>query len=356
MRYIFLIFFFSTFNLIIKAQYYELPVWVEDLPYSNYDIIYSIGISDPRMKDTALAEKIAINRALCLAVIAGEADVLLTSDLFEKKSEEYRWTIMKDVVEELAKISAKAYVDESLYSIINKHTNANGETLVLLKLNYTKSKTPNFFVAAEYYRKEFEVSNTRAMESVKNIILKSSWKTEKMKDSLKSIYDLTIWNSDITAQIFFDGTEINTPGYSYEYKPSIPDGFDIKMYTANSSAKKGLWMAYTESLMNSFVLLAKNYESKFKTVKDDYKVSRNDGIYEVSNESLSRSVTRNSLKFEYGGFGIYNNRLFSRTYLKDYRQTYVSYNIKQQMTEDSIKNSVKKKCFLKRIFSKKICS
>lgn len=342
----------SLFYFSLFSQYYKIPDWAENLPQSSNYFIYSIGISDPRIKDTELAESIAIQRALCFAVIASKSDVLLISDYFEKKSEEYRWIIMKDNVEELSKIIASGYVDKNNYTVIDKFTNENNEVFVLLKYVHDNSKTPNFFVEAEYYRKEFEVSNTRALESVKNIILKSKWKSSEMKDTLRSSYELVIWNNDITVKNNFNNKTVTSPGFSYEYFSTIPENFEPSLYTGNGSVKKGIWIGYLETMMQSFVIASKNYQSKFASVSDDYKVSRNDGIYETSTESLSRSVSRNNLSFEYAGFGINENRIYTRTYLYGQRPAYKTYEA-IQAEQDSLNNSKTNKCFLKRIFKKK---
>jgi len=346
-----LCFSFSMLKAQEYVQYYQLPAWAEDLPYSiGNSEIYAIGVSDPRMEDKNLAKEVAIHRAITMAVLLNESTVYYASDYFEKKSEEYRWFVMTEDVQELGKIQASAWVDKSTYEIISSEENTNGETVVLLKYIPTVKQDANFFVTAEYYRQDFEVSNTRAMESVRSIKLSVSWFEGNTKDTIKSFFHMTNWNNSISTEISYKNKDITPPGYSYEYASSIPDTFEIKLYNTSVSLKKGLWIAYIDSYIQSVLRISKNYSSKMGTVYDDYKVNRNDGITEYSIESLSRSSCKNVLNFEYGGMGINKNQLYPRVFMKNERPSYITYKKLEAIEKEAEKA---KKCWFKRIFSKK---
>ncbi len=332
----------------VNAQYYVLPNWAEDLPYPvGNNEIYAIGVSDPRMADKDLAKDVALNRALCMAVMFDKSQVYYASDYFEKKSEEYRWFVSKEDVEELGKINATAWIDDKSFQIINTDINTNGETVILIKYTPSTKQDTNFLVTAEYYRKDFEVSNTRAMESVRSIKLSSTWKKPATIDTLKTYFHLTNWNNSITTEISYAGKEITPPGFSYEYASSIPDSFDLRRYNTSVSLKKGLWNAYIDSYFQSIMKISKNYNSKMETVYDDYKVNRDDGISEYSTESLARSVCKNVLSFELGGIGINKNLLYPRVFLKNEREYYKP-DIGPAAIDTTAINPAKKKCWLKR--------
>lgn len=346
------------FNL-ANAQYYKTPEWVKDLPYSvENNEIYAIGISDPRMIDNELAKKIAINRAITMSVLFSACEVNYVSDYFEKQSEEYKWYTVKENVQEFGKLSASAYVDKNSYSVIYSEVNENYETIVLIKLNIVKSDKPNFFVNAEYYCQNFEVNNLRDYESIKNIKLYSDWLLPNNKDSLKTSFFLTNIDSDINCYITYDNIEIKSPGYSYQYYSNLSENFDLKDFNASSNLVKGLWIAYIDSFIQNALKISKNTSSKFKTVSDDYKVNRNDGISEAHLEKLSRISVKNNLSFEYGGFGIYNNFLYPRLYLKSERKIYIDNNISVEVQnnnpeKESVKEGKKKECWFKRMFLNK---
>jgi hypothetical protein len=336
------------------AQYHILPEWAEDLPNKlGTNEIYAVGISDPRMSDKELAKEIALHRAIAMAVMLYESDIYYASDYFEKKSEEYRWFILKENVEELGKVKAYARVDEENYKILEVSENTNGETLVLIKYRPSNETDYNFTVNAEYYNQVFEVSNTRALEFVRSAKLTTSWKKEGETDSLKTYFHMTNFNNSISSEVKYGSIEIKSPGYSYLYKSSIPDSLVISNYTAAVNLQKGLWIAYYDSYLQSIMRISKNYSSKMGTVFDDYKVNRNDGITEYSTESLARSSCRNKIGFEYAGMGIHYNNLYPRIYIDGERKSYTTF--RQTEIQDSIRIQEEKrnKCFFRRIFCKK---
>lgn len=331
------------------AQNHLLPDWVEDLPRSaGSKEIYAIGISDPRMTDKELSKEIALHRAITMAVMLNESHVFYASDYFEKKSEEYRWYILKENIEELGKVNAYAWVDEKSYQIVQTHENTNGETMVLIKYFPTISKDTNFIVNGEYYNQVFEVSNTRALESIRSVKLNTSWKKNTDTDSLNTFFLMTNWNNSTSAEIKFGEIEIKPPGYSYQYESSIPDTFAIQTYNTSVKLQKGLWVAYIDSYMQSIMRISKNYSSKMGTVYDDFKVNRNDGISEYSTESLARSSCSNIMGFEYGGMGINKNCLYPRIYMKGNRSFYSTYAQKIAQEKQKEKEKKKKKCIFRK--------
>jgi uncharacterized protein YkuJ len=355
MKQIIIFFAFCLLTLAANAQYYRLPDWAEDLPYTSKNTIFAIGISDPRMQDTVLAKEIAEHRAISMAVLFNESKVYYASDYFEKKSEEYRWFVMKEDIEELGKIEASGYVDRSNFQTISSYFNKNGETMVLIKYFPDNEKSSNFFVTGEYYRQDFELSNTRAHETVRNILLKTKWCEKNDSDTIFTSFQMTNYNNNITTEILFGDEEINPPGFFYHYESSIPDSFNLVNYNTSVSLLKGLWIAYIDSFMQSILKISKNYSSKMETVQDGYRVNRNDGITETTQESLARSVCKNTLSFVYGGMGINKNALFPRIYLYGERSPYTSFKQIEQQKADSVAQieAEKNKCWLKKLFGKK---
>jgi hypothetical protein len=94
---------------------------------------------------------------------------------------------------------------------------------------------------------------------------------------------------------------------------------------------------------------------RFCKVFYGYRVNRNDGITETTQESLARSVCKNTLSFVYGGMGINKNALFPRIYLYGERSPYTSFKQIEQQKADSIAQveAENKKCWLKKLFGKK---
>ena len=350
-----LVFFVFCFSIsFANAQYYALPTWVEDISYSSGgNAIYAIGISDPRMEDDNLAETIAIRRAITMAILFNEVEIHYASDFFEKKSEEYRWFVMKEDLQELGKVESSAYINNSSYELIESDINKNGETMVLIKYMPNNSLAPNFFIVGEYYRQDFEISNTRSHESLRSIKLSTNWIEDENKDSLNTFFYMSNFNGKINTQIQHDTISITSPGYYYHYAHTLPNIFELRNYNTSVSLLKGLWVAYLDSYMQSIMKISKNHSSKMKTVGDNYQVNRNDGITETNQESLARIVCINTLSFEYGGMAIHKNFLFPRIYLANEREAYVSLAIEQIKNNKITEEGKPKKSWFGRLFSRK---
>lgn len=334
------------------SQNHVLQDWLRDTPYNdNSNCIYSIGVSDPRMTDTDLAKEIAINRAITFAILINESKIFYVSDYYEERSEEYRWFILQEKIEELGKMQSFGYVDDDNFEVIKTEINSNGETCVLLKyFPKLNNKTPNFFINVDYYNQIFEISNTRALEKIRSVRIETSWKPKNKPDSVKSSYHFTNWNNSISNEVIFDGKTIVTPSYYFLYKSSLEDSLCFQSFQSYSALNKGLWLAYVDSYMQSVMLITKNFASKFGTVSDAFNEDRNDIEISGKTESLSRNSSLNILNFELGGMEVFNNNLYLRLYLKNNRTPYLTSAIAKSNEETMSKSE--KKCFLIRLFKK----
>lgn len=313
---------FLVINIIISniySQYHISPSWVKDFNYNAKaeNCIYSIGISDPRMSDSILAKDIAITRALIFAVLSNSSEISYTSDYFEKKTEEYRWHILKENIQEFANIKAQTYVDTSNYKILQSFFNTNGEMLVLIKFIPNNIKEANFFVNLEYYKQNYELSNTRSFENISNIKISSNQiiTANNKKDSITSFFHFLNWNNSISIQSINNSIEIKIPNYFYTYKNN-DSILNISDYISSSILHKGIYAAYIDSFVQGLIILSKNYKSKFTTISDNYNTNK-DNTTDNSKETLSRHVSKNSLSFSYSGFSIFNNYLHSRLKIKN---------------------------------------
>ena len=158
----FFVIIFLFCNLFSYSQDYPFPEILKKMTktISKRDVIYAVGISDPRMEDKILAKKVALNRALALVSLQNNAEISIVSDFFEYTDEDiasYQRMISKNNIQEMMKIYSKIYLDSANIEILNEEYNINGEYIVFLKYNIIPNKTPNFYVYADYYRNEYEL-------------------------------------------------------------------------------------------------------------------------------------------------------------------------------------------------------
>ncbi|HOE38297.1 MAG TPA: hypothetical protein PLG05_03255 [Bacteroidales bacterium] len=339
------------------AQNHKTPDWLQDLPYNTNEYIYAIGFSDPKMNDSILAKNLALNRALSIAVMANQSQVSYASDFYEAKSEEHRWYVTKESFEEFGRIKASAYVNNN-YEIVRTEKNSNEELIILLKFfpSQDKNLEHNFYTELEYYSQVFELSNTRALEHFRNIILNTCWTNLTTKDSLKTYYEISNYNNYINIKESYGSLEIEAPRFHYNYKASLANKIDFKDFGSYSPLQKGLWQAYLDSYIQSIFHITKNHSSKIGTIQDEFKRHKNTpGTKGQKTESLTRNTLKNILNFELGGIEIYNNYLYNRVYLQNKRIAYTNVTSLQINNEknNNSKDKKNKECFLKRWFKKK---
>jgi hypothetical protein len=320
----FLIFLISLFlALSLKAQYQYIPEWAGIIEQHEPGVIYSIGISDPRSAKSDYALDVAIHRALVNAVMMNQMTIFFVSDHFESRTEEHRWYIIQEKIQEMSRFNSYAYVDEDSFELIKADTNKNNEVFVLLKYMPSPVKDTNFVVMGEYFRQDFEVSNTRAMETIRSLHLHSEWQKSEDSEPFRTKFILNILDNQYSTEILYDTLEINPPGYSYEYFDNCKENFNIANFTYGSSMKKGAWIAYIESFIQSCMRLSRNYSSQVGNLHDDYDVNKNDEISGTNRSNLVRQSCINSLGFRISRICTHESSLFTAMNLVNQKIVYI---------------------------------
>jgi hypothetical protein len=308
MRIFFITIISVLYTVNLWAQYYEIPSWFINIKPTGGKELFVIGISDPRMENS-VAYELAVNRALQMAVLLNNVCVSNTSDYFESGSEEHRAYIVTETYQELARFDASSAIKS--FRVVEEEVNENGETLVLVAVNFIDdpSEAEQMNVCAEYFRQDFEISNTRAHESIRSISMSSVIKESINPTTLA--YKATNVNGTIVCETIINDSVLPQPGYFYHYYNTLPEDFNITAFQANADLEKGLWYAYLESVMMGMIKISKNRDSKLGTVDDDYLIEYNDEGSDTKQEALSRQVSKNSLFFILQHLGVINNQLYA---------------------------------------------
>ncbi|HOY39472.1 MAG: hypothetical protein KBB11_04605 [Bacteroidales bacterium] len=331
------------------TQYYAVPDWFESIPASDDTCLYAVGISEPRMEDTALALNIATWRALGIASLLQHSHVMYTSDYFETTSEESRTLVMKETVQELAKIESAIAVFQGCYEIVEHEMNDNGEMIVLIRY-YRNSSPPNTTVCSEFFRQDFEVSNTLHLEKIRSYSL-SVEKTDS-SGNIHTVFKAFNLNNSRSYEISYDTIRVIPKGYYYGYYSSMYDSLDISAFTSLASLEKGLWNAFYESFLTSVIRKNKNYRSQFEVVDDSYYTAI-DNAPDKANGSLSRQVAKNDISLNLGLMLVDNNNMLHMSLLfpGEMQKEFI---MAHKATEDDKKDEKNEKCnwFLK-LFKKR---
>ena len=291
------------------AQYYETPDWFFNIPQGKENKLYSIGISDARMNDS-LAHDLAVCRALQMGVIFREVEISYASDYFETDTEKHRTYIVRETYQEMGGFQAHAIIES--FKEVEFEINNNGEAIVLLEIKFaeTTSKQNEYQVNVEYFRQDFESSNTRSLESIRFINISSKGYLPNFPNIKNVNYRATNVNGTIVSETSGNDSMINQAGYFYHYSNTLSNDFNFTVFQTNADLKKGLWYAYTESVLTSMIKLSKNTGSKMLTVDDDFLEVESNNELENKNESLSRQVSKNTMFFVLQHLGIHNNQMY----------------------------------------------
>ncbi|HQL69526.1 MAG TPA: hypothetical protein PLA77_01750 [Bacteroidales bacterium] len=349
MKHIFTILIFITAALAGSAQYYAVPDWFTSFPLSSEQCVYSVGISEPRMEDTVLARTIAINRALSVAALLHDSKISYASDYFETKSEEHRSFIMKETYQELAKIESQMHGTQQRYDVIHCETNDNGETLVLIAW-YPEESGVSARICGEYFRQDYEISNTRSLETIRSLML--SYEGTDKKNALKSQFKAVNVNNSMSFEIHFDTIEVKPKGYYYTYTGLDKESLNQKAFISDVKLEKGLWNAFIEALYTGMIRKTKNYKSQLELMNDTYSTAV-DNTPDVSKGSLSRQVSRNNMQFRIGSLAVDNENIMHLQLLYSYEAPEDTGIVSADSISVQKENDKKRTCFLSRIFKKK---
>ncbi len=303
------------------AQYHSIPDILEALPESKHGEIYSVGISDSRSEDLELAYEIALLRALSMAVMLQEMTISFVSDYFETRTEEHRWTIITEMTQELGYFKSEAYVDSTMFTVLESDTNTNGEIFILLKYLPKQTEKVNFFVNGEYFRQNCESSQTRSLETMRYLKKDVIWEPNDY-DTILVNFTITNQNGNIASKTIYNSIELVPPGFFYRYKDLPKEGFDLLKFNYGTSLTKGAWIAFSEAFIQSAVRISRNYSSRVGTVHDDYDLSGQDALLETIQRSLFRQSYINKLNYSLHGISVHNNLLYPNIRLERGRPPY----------------------------------
>ncbi|MFW5768124.1 MAG: hypothetical protein ACOCXO_07125 [Bacteroidota bacterium] len=301
--------FMLVFAFTAKAQYYQSPDWIKQIPL--YGEQTAIGISDPRMENDSLAQLQAKRRAMAMIALLRDVEIAYTSEHYQSETEAHRTYKLEEIIEKLGKFSSRLPYHTSDFEIIHEYTNKNKEVFVLMAYNDSDAAKDHVLkVEADHYSKIFETSITRNFRAAELYSLNISDSTARGSVHYRYRYeadgnDISIYSKDA-------GHRHSPPGYAYKYRDNDTIG-GMSNFDAANSCQDGLWQAYFSGILHAFSEKSKNYISKIKNLEDQYDEAEESNAYfedSEKQESLSRHITKNKMKFYLHGLSIDQNTLY----------------------------------------------
>ncbi len=258
----------------------ELPVWFWGIPLSDGKTRYAIGISDPVMKDTIQARRMAIDRALIQLGLMDGVKFTGVSDLYDKN--------LQNKYEELYKMEGSLILKGS-YMIADSFTTRYGEKMYLLKYQSQGQGNTKLDIVMQTYK-----SNTKI-----DIGWCVSEKTEYILKTDKTDYYYAFMEDDNRSELvsLCNSDTIPAYRYMYEYTTTSPSNTHKDSELILKLYGKGLWWGYLKALSNNLQLMIANKRSKIKSM-DELKGNKNGSVI---NNSLLRSIVNDNIRFTISG-------------------------------------------------------
>lgn len=257
----------------------DLPDWFWNIPQSDHETRYAIGISDPLMHDTLTARQLAIDRALMQFGMMESTKFTGVSDLYDKN--------LQNKYEELCQIQSEATIRGS-YTIADSFNTRFGEKIYLLKFWNRSSDTLSIRNLIQKYKSYSKIE----------MGWYSIGKTEYTVriGARKYYYGLVEDNNKTEIVSVSNGDSIQAYNYMYEYTLA-PEKADKNLYSILKLYGRGLWWGYFQAFTNCLQWTISNKTSKIKRMDE----IKSDGNGTILNNALSRSIEKDCVCFSISG-------------------------------------------------------
>ncbi|MFO7879181.1 MAG: hypothetical protein ACQES0_11185 [Bacteroidota bacterium] len=301
--------FMLVFAFTAKAQYYQSPDWIKQIPL--YGEQTAIGISDPRMENDSLAQLQAKTRAMAMIALLRDVEIAYTSEHYQSETEAHRTYKLEEIIEKLGKFSSRLPYHTSDFEVIHEYINKNKEVIVLMAYNDSDAAKDHVLkVEADHYSKIFETSITRNFRAAELYSLNISDSTDKGIVHYRFRYEAD--GNEVSMYSKDAGHRHSPPGYTYKYRDNDTIR-GIGSFDAANSCQEGLWQAYFSGILHAISEKSKNHISRLKNLEDQYDEAEESETYYEDNEkqeSLSRHITKSRMNFHMHGLSIYQNMLY----------------------------------------------
>jgi hypothetical protein len=259
-----------------------LPDWFDLSKYqSNENIIFSIGISDPKL-DPIIATKQAIIRAKLVTAL------LINSEINNSKENYSNFKEVQNTSDKTAKfiryqiVKSNLNFDESQFQIIDSYVTNSGEKIILMAF------TPdNSSISKECQLK----ANINLMQTEYNI--RTKFQDTKLIHCEQSITNLNneeqaiykLYKMDEASEIVstLNNDTINNATYYCKYL--LHDAVSVPEHLVKTKLYYGLWKAFFESLMIQLTTYISSNDIVMQTLNDDYR-NENGNINQSINHQL----------------------------------------------------------------------
>jgi hypothetical protein len=279
----------------------SIPDWFYNMPPSDDQNIYAIGISDPGMEEQQAIE-LATLRAKSVAALLWNPKIARLADNFTDEREKGSNGVVSSKYINYYRIIASLAVMEDQIETVDQFFTSFDEVIVLLKLNLfindispkdTITATSNIYQAEIQKHNYFEMEEMWQMKG--NCISFNSERIKEYSYSFKAVNNL----AEITS--YYNQSKLDFPYFNFRYQGNNVEPLVLPENTISGKLNLGLWKGLLESLLQNIILHGQGTSVTIKQVGDAY-TSRT--------QNLSREVTESSNSFRIKNLQISSNKLY----------------------------------------------
>lgn len=279
----------------------SLPNWLANLPPSDENVSYALGISDPGM-DEESAFKLAEIRAKSVIGLLTHPRITSMIDNFSNEESNSRSDEFATKYENIFSIETNLATTTNCFEITSRYFTSFGEAVVLMKYNHEISSpclSDTTKVTVNTYQVERQKSDKFEIEDRYEI--KGFQKTGN--DTLETCsfsYSYKSLNNLVEIESSFGTNVLQFPYASFRYLETTDSLPPVANENLFRKLNYGLWKAYIETLTKKITLLSHALSGDIKQVGDDYS---------KQNKNLSREISESNPSFKINYIQISNNCL-----------------------------------------------
>ncbi|MCD4732443.1 MAG: hypothetical protein K8R74_17710 [Bacteroidales bacterium] len=278
----------------------KLPDWIFNLPASDRNTIYSIGISDPGMEEEK-AFKLAELRAKVILSALIHSKVTFIIDNYSNERVANNWDEFTTRYENLFSILSSFSATASNFEIINEYFTSFGEAIVLIKHSRKISNDQADHIQLEINSYEVERQKYNKFEIEEKFELTGSLSSPKSEASGNNFfYSFHSLNNLFEISSKYQEEDYRFPYYNFKYQGQSSEDLPLFETSINNKLNYGLWKAFIETLVQKIFNMSLDFAVDIKRVGDDYTSETQD---------FSREVSEANMSFKINKFIIFNNRL-----------------------------------------------
>lgn len=278
----------------------SLEGWLSNIPASNKNTVFTIGISDPGMKEDEAIE-LAILRAKIVSALLLQSKISSITDNYSNEVPGDRERFVTKYAT-YYRLQAALVGGVEQFELVNHFFTSFNESVVLLKHNLSVSPetdVDSILLKIDLYNSERQQRNRFELEEKCEVYGVSKQNGNVDEISIFYYFYRSV-NQYYEIVSRYNGAELNFPPNIFRYQslenkhPQL-DGADVTYKLTN-----GMWKAFLQSLLQSYTQTVDCSDIDIGQVSDNYS---------SLNQNLTREVVMTTPAFRIKGIRVNNNRL-----------------------------------------------